>query len=649
MNNLIIADEIEMTATSVDKVLTRVFLERKKFYDKYYLVCDDSFVSEYILGSMDLIARKSKYFLGDAYFVPACEKTQAVSEMLWAEDFGVKEVSLDSFQSITHGKKETSCVIGFFNCDKKENAEKVMSSLDKIFSFAKANSSRVVLGTLLPLMPEIPQGIDHLAEREYNFLVEEYSEETKADFEFYKAFEKRCRQAVRDEKISVSLLRFDNVFAPDNQHCPAFDLKETIREAFKNECVEVTEKDYKDNFTMTYIRDVVASLVYSLYKVKPGHTYNVATYTTNSATVKFAIHAKCSDVLTLKSDVKTLGEETHRSLSVLKFKKTGYKSFCSQTIAVYHMICYLSEIEYDISPLIAFYDGKLQRLKDLEIYILNEIERVCKKHNIQYFLAGGSLLGAVRNGMSIAWDDDLDIGMLREDYDKFRKVFEEEMGEQFTYSSPFNGSGSHYTIDKVRLKGTYFSTNFSSKNVTEDGIFIDILVYDKTSNNKLLQKLHMAYLYAITKALEVRWYNEPRKNFHYRMSKVALPFLRLIPYKVYHGLFELGVSFYKNKKDAKYLIDSVGKKLIDGVMPIDGLEEVKYVDFDGIKAPIPVDCTGYLNYAYGPNYMTMPTYSKRSAPHNFARIDMGEYIFENKEASQFRDVDIRGELFEEEK
>ncbi len=648
MNSLIIADEIEMTATSVDKVLTRVFLEKKKFYDKYYFVCDDSFVSEYLVQAMGLIAQKSVYFQGKAYFVPLCEKTPVLTEYFSNPDNVVEEIALQSFAGIKNGRKERSCVICFVNCDEKKNEEKIINSLDLVFSFAKNNSARVVMGALLPLMPSIPQGIDHLAEREYNYFIEEYSSEVKADFSFYASLEKRCRQAVRDENISVSLLRYDNVFAPDKQHMPAYDLHETIRDIFRKQCVEITKEDYASDFTMTYIRDVIPSLVFALYKVKEGHTYNVASYTTNAATIKFAIHSKCRDFLRLKCDIGDLEEKECKSLGFLKFRKTSYKPFCNQTTAIYHAVCYLSEVEYDIEPLIAFYEGKLQRLKDLEVYILNEIERICKKHNIQYFLAGGSLLGAVRNGMSIAWDDDLDIGMLREDYNKFRKVFQEEMGEQFVYSCPTNGTGSHYTIDKVRLKGTYFSTNYSSKNSVEDGIFIDILVYDKTSNNKFLQKLHMAYLYAITKALEVRWYNAPRKNFHYRASKLALPFLRLIPYCVYHGLFELGVSFYKNKKNAKYLIDSVGKKLIDGAMPIDGLEEVHYVDFDGIKAPIPVDYTGYLNYAYGPNYMTLPTYSKRSAPHNFARIDMGEYIFENKEKAQFREVNIKGELFETE-
>ncbi len=648
--NSIIADEIEMTATSVDKVLTRVFLEKQKFYKDYYFVCDSNTVSDYLIPVMKIIAAKSLYFNANAYFINIGEISDIVKETL-AEDDIIKTISLEDLRNTKTKKKNPACVVCVYDTIKAvENnlCDLINSSLDDIFSFASRNDARVVVGALLPEIPAIPKGIDHLAEREYIYFAERGFDSISKEQEFYNNLEKRCRLAVTKENTKTTLLRFDNVFSPDSQHTPSFDIKQMILDIFKNKTVTVEPEDYINNFSLTYVRDAVASLIFSLYKVKAGHTYNVDTYTTNPATMKMLVHSKCSDILTLKCDLTVPSEVEYHSLSTLKFRKTGYKSFTNQVIGLYHMICYLSETEYDATYLTAFYDGKLQRLKDLEIHILKEIDRVCQKHGIKYFLAGGSLLGAVRNGQSISWDDDLDIGMLREDYDKFRKVFEEEMGDQFTYSSPFNDSNSHYTLDKVRLKGTYFSTNYSSKNETEDGIFVDILVYDKTSNNKILQRLQMNYLYAITKALEVRWYNAPRKNFHYRASILALPFLRLIPYKVYHRLFEFGVSFYKNKKDAKYLIDSVGKLLNKGVMPIDGLEDVKYIDFDGIKAPIPVDYTGYLNYAYGPNYMTLPVYGKRAGPHNFARIDMGEYIFENKDISDYRAVNIKGELYEEE-
>lgn len=638
-----INDETQVSADSIHRVLTGVFLENKKFYDNYYLVCDGSLLSDYLLTSLNIVVKKSFYFLGKAYFVSADTKSPMQKELFEGEGCNIKELEKSSFADFTNEKKKTSCVICVADASDEEKKEEILSSLSSAFQFAKRNNSRVVVGVLLPEMEKIPQDIEYLAEREFDYFVSENER-----FSLFNEIQQMCRKAVRDENCDVSLLRFDNVFSPDRQHIPVFDLMGEIRKSFETETAAITEEDYKLSFTLTYVRDAIASLIHALYNVKSGHEYNVSAFTVTPAHIKLAVWNKCKEHLKLNCDVEKISASEHKCLGTMKWRKTGFEAKCELDTAVYQMVCHLSEIEYDIGPMIAFYEGKLQRLKDLEIYILKEIDRVCRKHNIQYFLAGGSLLGAVRNGKSIEWDDDLDIGMLREDYDKFRKVFEKEMGGEFAYSSPFNKSGSHYTIDKVRLKGTYFSTNFSSKNVNEDGIFIDILVYDKTSNNPLLQKLHMAYLYAITKALEVRWYNEARENFHYRLSKIALPFLRLIPYSVYHRMFELGVRFYRNKKDAKYLIDSVGKKLIHGVMPIDGLEEVKYVPFDGIEAPIPVDPTGYLNYAYGKDYMSLPTYSKRSAPHSFARVDMGEYIFETHEKPQFRSVDIRGELFEKE-
>ena len=166
-------------------------------------------------------------------------------------------------------------------------------------------------------------------------------------------------------------------------------------------------------------------------------------------------------------------------------------------------------------------------------------------------------------------------------------------------------------------------------------------------NIKLFQKLHSLVLTALTTIMLIKWYGVPRRNYHYWFSKIMLPVLKCIPWCVFHGVFNFCAKFYRYKKNAKWLIDSVGKKVYADPLPNEGLDEVVYVDFEGIKAPIPADPVPYLTYAYGPNYMELPPLSQRRCPHNFARIDLGKYVFDAKGQKPFRKVDVRGELFEE--
>ena len=79
---------------------------------------------------------------------------------------------------------------------------------------------------------------------------------------------------------------------------------------------------------------------------------------------------------------------------------------------------------------------ELDMIQKLELKILKEIIRICKKENIEYFLIGGSALGAIRHGGFIPWDDDIDVGMTRENYDNFLRVSEQYLGEEFYLQSP---------------------------------------------------------------------------------------------------------------------------------------------------------------------------------------------------------------------
>ena len=73
----------------------------------------------------------------------------------------------------------------------------------------------------------------------------------------------------------------------------------------------------------------------------------------------------------------------------------------------------------------------LDKLHQVEMEILDDFVKVCEKHKLRYFLTGGTMLGAVRHSGFIPWDDDVDIGMPREDYDKFIEIGEKALGDKY--------------------------------------------------------------------------------------------------------------------------------------------------------------------------------------------------------------------------
>ena len=134
----------------------------------------------------------------------------------------------------------------------------------------------------------------------------------------------------------------------------------------------------------------------------------------------------------------------------------------------------------------------LKKLHDVELEILQEIIRICKKYDIKYYLAGGTLLGAVRHKGFIPWDDDLDIGMLREDYDKFMKYGIKEIDDKYFIHCDKTDPNYWLPFIKVRKNSTTFVEELlNKKEVLHNGIFVDIFPMDNCNNLllKVIKKL----------------------------------------------------------------------------------------------------------------------------------------------------------------
>ena len=128
-------------------------------------------------------------------------------------------------------------------------------------------------------------------------------------------------------------------------------------------------------------------------------------------------------------------------------------------------------------------------VQDKILYVMKFIDKVCRDNNIVYYIMGGTALGAVRHGGFIPWDDDLDIFMTPENYNKFTKVFNSLNSQEFVLQE-WKTTENYLEYAKVRLNGTTFIEEcYKDRKDMHHGIYVDIMILHKCPENKFIQKL----------------------------------------------------------------------------------------------------------------------------------------------------------------
>lgn len=133
---------------------------------------------------------------------------------------------------------------------------------------------------------------------------------------------------------------------------------------------------------------------------------------------------------------------------------------------------------------------KTKRLWQVELGCLEEVKRICKKHNIKYFAGGGTLLGAVRHKGYIPWDDDIDLFMLCEDYERFCQIAAAEIQAPYFFQHYSTQEVDNIGFSRIRNSDTTGCTKYEYKNLSDKteyncGVFIDIFPLNYVPNSKL--------------------------------------------------------------------------------------------------------------------------------------------------------------------
>lgn len=163
---------------------------------------------------------------------------------------------------------------------------------------------------------------------------------------------------------------------------------------------------------------------------------------------------------------------------------------------------------------------ELTRLHATLYEILAEIDRICMKHNIKYFVIGGTAIGAHFWQSIIPWDDDVDVGMTRDNYERFIEVAQAELGDRYFLQTPQTDKHSLFFFAKVRKIGTTFSESQFQHVDMHQGIYVDIFPFDDIPNNKIKQKFQhdiVSFLNGLFIATEVWQYK------HFGKCRVPQP------------------------------------------------------------------------------------------------------------------------------
>ncbi len=371
--------------------------------------------------------------------------------------------------------------------------------------------------------------------------------------------------------------------------------------------------------SFVYINDLLTAIYYGALLCKP-EVYNVSGPDSGMSPLMLA--AVCEELFGSDTAISDDGIRVHGcSINCDKLKKLGYTPLINDKDALLIAENALSGTDR-VFMFSDSYDGKLSAVQSVLLGFLKEVDRICRKHDIKYFLGGGTLLGAVRHKGFIPWDDDADVMMLREDYEKFLSVLPDELPSYITDQN--TDPDSHFAFTKLRLDDTVLSTEFSARFDIHNGVFLDVLAQDKTSDKKLARKLHMKMTAQLRWLVLNKWRKTPMDANNKFVSFIGDVIKTVMPLKALERMQNRMMTRYRNKQ-TKYLYDSMGRNVERGEYPIEWLDEAVYVDFEDTKLPIPKKWEEYLTYLYG-DYMSMIPVSERHVSHDIVRIDLGRFI-----------------------
>lgn len=267
----------------------------------------------------------------------------------------------------------------------------------------------------------------------------------------------------------------------------------------------------------------------------------------------------------------------------------------------------------------------LRKVQLTQLEITKEIRRVCEENDIAYFLSDGTFLGAVRHQGFIPWDDDMDVGMLRADYEKFCRIAPEKLGKNFVFQNWYTDPNYGLPFGKVLKRGTLYVENKKTKRLKENGFYVDIFPFDyapeeETARRKLALRLRKLYRIQLMKCGYQPWMEDGRILWKKRLGYLCYQILALG--KSQKQLAEEYDALAAQCPKSGVVCEQIADIRSNFFYPAHIFEEFGEYVFEGETFRGVKDFHGYLRNTYG-DYMRLPPEDQRENRHQIIAVDFG--------------------------